>query len=913
MDSDRSSRVEEIYRRSLEQEQGGRADFVAQACGDDADLRRAVDARLGQGAMTVASVPSELRQLGVYKLEARLGAGGMGDVFRAVDTRLDRRVAIKLVKPEFIARFEREARAISALNHRHVCTLYDVGPNFLVMELIEGETLVDRVRAGPLPFDAVVRSGAEIAEALAAAHAQGIVHRDLKPGNVMIGRDGVKVLDFGVAKLTARPAAITTETGLAMATPMYMAPEQAAGRECTGATDLFALGLLLYEAVAGSLPFPGASLGSMLALGEVSIPRPCPARTARARKLNSLILRLLDQEPAKRPTAAQTAFVLRDLGRHSKHPAWLVPAAIAAGAALAAAALWWYLEPGAVRHPLQVSRVEMVTNYAGDEFTPAVSPDGARVAFAWRRPEGVHLYLTSLSGDQEPTPLTMATPEEKAAGDAPEEFSPAWSPDGGTIAFLRRRTATSGDIVTIPAEGGSERVLRQVRLVRLNAAAWLAWSPDGAELAFSEESRATGRATLFSLRLADGSVRELTVPPEGVSGDTSPAFSPDGRSLAFVRWRSPGSAFIQVQPLDTAGKPNGQPVTVDEGSSPAWFDDSRLLFVGDNRIFEWHASAPPQQVYVSSDRLIMLAVARHREQRQPSLLVAQSNAAGPRLWKLPLKARGQVAGRAELQTRFGSGVANPDFSPDGRHVAFASSRGGNPEIWMADPDGANLTQLTMLGLQRAGIPRWAPDGHRIAFFARMRDEPQIYVVDTDRPEAGPRQITFDVPGCNVPSWSRDGVWVYCSRRIAGELRLYRVKVAEEGRDRQLERLFEGKDARETADGRILYIKDDRPGLFSRSLAGNPLDNPEERLVDDIIGPIAYYAPTLDGVYYTGQNRLGGYVSLRFFDNARHVAVDVAPGSATGAMAALAVSPDGKELFYAQEAQAGIDLALIDFR
>jgi Tol biopolymer transport system component len=913
MGPDRSSRVEEIYRRSLEQEQGRRADFVARECGDDDDLRRAVEARLGLGAVTVVSAAPEPRQLGAYKLEARLGAGGMGEVFRAVDTRLDRRVAIKLVKPEFIARFEREARAISALNHRHVCTLYDVGPNFLVMELIDGDTLVDRIRTGPLPFEALLRYGAEIAEALAAAHARGIVHRDLKPGNVMIASDGVKVLDFGLAKLTTRPLADTTETGFAMATPMYMAPEQAAGRECTGATDLFSLGLVLYEAAAGSLPLPGASLGSMLALGDVSIPKPCRGTTPRARKLNSLILKLLEKDPAKRPASAtETAQILRDLGKHSKHPRWVAPVGIAAGAIVAAAVVWWYREPRAAVDLLQVSRVEMVTNYAGDEITPAVAPDGTRVAFAWARPEGVRLYLTSLSGEQEPTPLTQAAPGDKDASGTTEDLSPAWSPDGATIAFVRKRSARSGDIVTIPAGGGSERILRQVQLVGLDGATSLAWNPSGAELVFSEESRATGRATLFSLRLADGSVHELTAPPEGVSGDTSPAFSTDGRSVAFVRHRSPGSAFIQVQPLGADGNRNGEPLTVDAGYSPVWFDDSRLLFAGEARIFQWRAGRAAQQVYVSSDRLLGLAVARYRDNRRPSLVAAQRNAAGSRLWKAPLKARGEMASRPELQAGFSNGVANPDFSPDGRHVVFASTRSGNPEIWMADADGANLRQLTMLGLQRTGIPRWAPDGHRIAFFARMPDEPQIYVIDIDHLEAGPRQMTFDVPGCNVPSWSRDGMWLYCSRRVAGELRLYRTKVTGEGRD-QLERLFEGKDARETADGRILYIKDDRPGLFSRSLVGNPLANPEEQLVDDIIGPIAYYAPTTDGVYYTGQNGLGGYVSLRFFDYARHSAVDVAPRSATGPMAALTVSPDGRELLYAQQAEPGVDLALIDFR
>jgi eukaryotic-like serine/threonine-protein kinase len=911
VDSDRSRRIEDVYRRVLEQEPGRRLDAIERECGGDVELRRAVEVRLAQGHETVGWVPPELRQLGSYTLEARLGAGGMGEVFRAVDTRLGRGVAIKVVKQEFGARFQREARAISALNHRHVCTLYDIGPNFLVMELIDGETLAERIRRGPLPLADVLRYGAEIAEALAAAHAQGIVHRDLKPGNVMIGADGVKVLDFGLAKLTTGPVDAPTETRLAMATPAYMSPEQALGRECDGATDLFALGLVLHEMLVGALPFPGASLGSMLALGEVSIPKPIRSRAPRARKLNALVLRLLEKAPARRPaSAADVARTLRAIGGRGAGWRWALPVGAAAGVLVAVAGFWWYRTSGSgPEAPLQVSRVEMVTNYVGDETTPAVSPDGSRVAFAWRGEQGVRLYVTALSGDVDPAQLTHSgnPPAETTA-----DVSPAWSPDGRTIAFVRKRGATNGEIMTIPAGGGSETSLRQIRLIGLGGTS-LAWSQNGAELAFSEASRATGRATVFALRVADAQIRQLTAPPDGVSGDASPSFSPDGRSLAFERWLSPGSTTVQVQALDADGAPRGEPVLVDDGRSPAWLDRSRLLFLAGTRILQRSTNGPSRQVYISSDQLLGLAAVRHHGNGPPGVVVAQRSATGPRLWKLPLKGPGQAAGRPELQTRFGNGVTNPDFSPDGRHVVFASSRSGTPEIWMANPDGGDLTQLTTLGLARNGIPRWAPDSRRVAFFARMPDEPQIYVIDWTQREARPRQVTHDVPGCIVPTWSRDGVWVYCSRRVAGEMRLYRVKPTEDGREPQLERLFEGKDARETADGRILYVKDDRPGLFSRSLAGNPLENPEERLVDDIIGPIAYYAPTAAGVYYRSQNSFGRYESLRFFDYARRTAVDVAPRSTTGAMAALTVSPDGTELLYAQQAEPGVDLALIEFR
>jgi eukaryotic-like serine/threonine-protein kinase len=209
-------------------------------------------------------------QLGPYKIEGPLGAGGMGQVYRGRDTRLGRAVAIKVSAQEFSGRFEREARAISALNHPHICTLYDVGSNYLVMELVEGETLAARLRKGALPINLVVSYGIQIASALAAAHARGIVHRDLKPANIMITKSGVKVLDFGLAKI-ARPAdapkqseSLTAENAV-MGTLGYMAPEQVEGKACDARTDLFALGLILAEMTTGKRVITGDSRAALIA------------------------------------------------------------------------------------------------------------------------------------------------------------------------------------------------------------------------------------------------------------------------------------------------------------------------------------------------------------------------------------------------------------------------------------------------------------------------------------------------------------------------------------------------------------------------------------------------------------------------------------------------------------------------
>ena len=887
----------------------GSKDTVSELPGDEAPLTHA------------EAPPENPSGFGSYRIQEPLGAGGMGTVYRAVDERLGRSVAIKVTKAPYSERFQREARAISALNHPNICTLYDVGPNYLVMELLDGPTLAEEIRRGPVALAAALRFGAQIAAALAEAHGQGIVHRDLKPGNVVLTRHGVKVLDFGLAKVVSDTD--LTKTSAILGTPPYMAPEQTQGEEADSRADLFALGLVLYEMIKGKLPFPGASLGNMLASGaEVSIEPPCKAGTSVAARLNTLILGLLERDPKRRTQSAaavrEELLALAAL-KHQHGPSKPVMAAVVTGVlALTAAAVWWSSRSGtpAQRWP-EVSRVSLVTTYPGDETTPAVSADGEWVAFSWQGESGGHrdIYVTRSDGAEQPRRLTHDPSEDTA------DAFPAWSPDGREIAFVRRRGGTAGEIFVIPADGGEERHLLDIRLLFFPASSWLAFTPDGGQIVFASASLETGRSTLFSMRLADAKVSNLIATPDGVIGDASPALSPDGRSLAFLRWSSPTVSTLLVQAIGTDGEPRGEPSTVPgtgvAGGSPTaltWAGDRQLFFAERQRILEWEPGANPEQVYLSSSQLTGLAIAGRDAKGVPRLIAAQRNRPAPQIWKISLRSAGSADGSPALLSELGNDVAYPDYSPDGEHLALISGgRSGNPEVWIADADGSNLRQLTRTGLKSLSVPRWSPDNRHIAFFARQGTEPQIYVIDATGEQAVPRQLTDEVPGCNIPTWSGDGKFVYCSRRIGGEMRLYRVAVeSSQAGPTEMERWFEGKDAKETSDGRILYVKDDRPGLFARSLAGDPTANTEERLVSDIRGPIAYFSPVAEGIYYRSQDPSGNYVGLRFYDYERHESSEVMSAAITGPVGSLTVSPDGHSLLYSRAGAAEIDLALIQF-
>jgi serine/threonine protein kinase len=408
-------------------------------------LDQSPDGFLADPTRPVVAVGAEL---GPYRIEAQIGEGGMGTVYRAVDKRLGRVVAIKTASESYSERFQLEARAISTLNHPHVCILYDVGPNYLVMEFIEGSTLAAEIRRGPLDPEMVARYGAQIAGALAEAHALGIVHRDLKPSNVMLTRHGVKVLDFGIAKTSAKANTHSeigiTETGAIMGTPAYMAPEQADGRPPNPVTDLFALGLVLYEMAVGKLPFPGASLGQMLASGsQPAVPAASRERAGVPASLDGLVAKLLQKDPATRPQSA--ADVARELSviadrlaapstrvRSLWRPVFAVPA-VTLLLALAAGGIWLYQrshqplarQDAAVTNPLSYTQL---TSFTDSAVGPVLSPDGRMLAFfrsdsSFLTPDQIWVKLLP---NGEPVQVTH---------DARPKYNIAFSPDSGRIAY----------------------------------------------------------------------------------------------------------------------------------------------------------------------------------------------------------------------------------------------------------------------------------------------------------------------------------------------------------------------------------------------------------------------------------------------------------------------------------------------
>jgi serine/threonine protein kinase len=293
MSPERFRRIEELYHAAREGTPEDRAALLART---DSELRREVESLLSESGggefldqPAIRNAPELLEDvaavrvaagacLGPYRIESKLGEGGMGEVFRAIDTRLGRAVAIKTSQERFGARFEREARAIASLNHPNICTLHDVGPNYLVMELVEGETMAARLKSGPLPLSVALPYALQIAAALVEAHGKGIIHRDLKPGNIMVGKSGVKVLDFGLARMGQDDA--ITASQMIVGTPAYMAPEQREGKPADARTDIYAFGWVLYEMLTGARVGP-------------------QRKRIRSRKLEAIVKRCLEEEPGR--------------------------------------------------------------------------------------------------------------------------------------------------------------------------------------------------------------------------------------------------------------------------------------------------------------------------------------------------------------------------------------------------------------------------------------------------------------------------------------------------------------------------------------------------------------------------------------------------------------------------------------
>ena len=872
------------------------------------------------------------RTIGHYQVLEKLGEGGMGVVYTARDTHLDRFVAIKVLPPDKVAdperrrRFVQEAKAASALNHPNIITIHDIahqdGLDFIVMEYVAGKTLSQLIGRKGLKLNETLKCAIQIADGLAKAHAVGIVHRDLKPGNVMVTGDGlVKVLDFGLAKLSeplsGEEAPTQTAEGTIVGTVAYMSPEQAQGKPVDARCDIFSFGSMLYEMVTGRQAFHGDTKISTLAAVINKEPEPLSAEVPH--DLEKLITRCLRKQPERRfQHMADVKVALEELKEESDsgrlasgadlQPAdprrrWVLLAVGLTAAVALAATLW--LWPGRTSTPpTQAPLVPVpLTSYPGSESHPSFSPDGSQVAFAWNGEarDNWDIYVKMI-GTEKPLRLTS---------DPAWEAYPVWSPDGRWIAFVRLLDAKKLGYYLIPPIGGPARKLAEVTLDPSGdlEGPYHCWSPDGKWLVTVERDSPKESYGLFALSVDAGERRRLTLPEARLTGDSTPAISPDGRTLIYSRISAAGVADLYSLALSDDLKPQGRPRKLTAGPgmhlSPAWTVDGKEIVYSTGpepgRTL-WRLSASgagsPQPLAFAGQDADYPAISRKGDRLVFVRVLRDVN-----IWRLDVP---ETDRQTSATAKFIASTREdrvPQYSPDGRRIAFQSDRSGSPEIWVCQSDGSSPVCLTSFRGPVTGQPRWSPDGRRIAFFSAAAGSRDIYVIDS---EGGPpRQLTKDPADEAVPSWSRDGQWVYFHARRTAEIQIWKVP-ASGGEAVQVTRNG-GSQGWESADGRALFFKKGDSLRTVPLVKGMPAGS-ETQVLDSV--DRANYQVAEAGIYFIATPDATGAYAVRFYDFAARGIRTIATIRQPVAWG-FAVSPDRRTILYAQQDEAGADLMLVE--
>jgi len=714
---------------------------------------------------------------GRYDIERQIGSGGMAVVYLAHDVKHNRKVALKVLRPELAAaigheRFLREIEIAGSLSHPHILPLYDSGrvggraderlddpgksttaqpPNrstaeflYYVMPYVDGESLRDRIdRDKQLPLDEAMTLAREVADALSYAHSRGVIHRDIKPENIMLQSGHAVVTDFGIARaVDAAGGDRLTETGMAIGTPQYMSPEQAAGeQDLDGRTDLYSLACVLYEMLAGEPPFTGPTVESVIRQHLVADP---PAitqmRPAVPDEVAGILQRALAKNRADRfNPVAQFADAL---GSGVRLPAaaraqprrWLVPSLVAAivVALGVAGALLFRGEPTT----LVFGATTQITLDPGLEIDAAISPDGSMVAYAAGPPTRMQIYVRQVSGGR-----TVRLTDDTTM----HHRWPRWSPDGTRVAYI----AEDGTIAAVPALGGPARLLVRLELdpgqssgqtIDMGPILGFDWSPDGDQLVYVRSWPSMGE--IYTQSASGGPPTEVAV----IDQAHSPAWSPDGSKIAvatgnpeFVFGRkyfaNEGQSGITVVPL------NGQPPIriADQTAvnvSPVWTPDGNALLWASSRegrrdIYRVAVSrsgeprATPHRVTTGLD-VFSLSLNSDGTRLAYSALVTSSN-----VWAIDIPRQGVASSTtARPITRGNQTIETADVSRDGQWLAFDSDRGGNYDIWRMPIEGGEPVQVTT-DLSSDFAPAWAPDGRELSFHSLRSGNRDLYTIAAD--------------------------------------------------------------------------------------------------------------------------------------------------------------------------------------
>ena len=691
------------------------------------------------------------KRLGPYEILGALGAGGMGEVYKARDTRLDRTVAIKVLStdlardPTLKERFEREARAVSSLNHPHICTLHDIGSDsgidYMVMEHLEGETLASRLERGALPVADVLRTGVQIADALDKAHRRGLVHRDLKPGNIFLTREGAKLLDFGLARSSGSGSVISrtadetptmtvplTAAGTIIGTFSYMAPEQLEGDEADARSDIFAFGVVLYEMLAGQRAFPGKNPASIIAAILKEEPRPLSDLAPSApTALQRIIRTCLSKDPEHRHQSIHDLKLalqwIAEAGpdatppaaepRRGMHPGWIAAGVLAA----AALAGWWIVatswratpsQPAALRFTIPQPEGTTLSGHAASEPDLAISPDGRALVFVGVSSAGVGtLWLRQLdSSEAYPIPGTEGGQD------------PFWSPDGRFIGFF-----AEGKLRKAPIQAGPVQAICDAPDARGGA-----WSPSGLILVGSR----TAGSGIMGVPDSGGTLRPITtVPPEeGVYSHQWPDLLPDGRRFLFLSFTAGrGTRTIRMGSLDAP-----EVRTIAESEFPAdYLDPGYLMHLRGGALvaqpFSPATGALSGEPILVTEKLATASI--------PGMVNFDVAPGGVIVWR---RAQAVVATQMTWVDRAGrrtetvgepSGDVSLSLSDDGTRAAVGriipgvdwAATGELPtDVWVVDLQRRVASRATFTPQQNDENPLWTPDGEQI-IFASHRDGP----------------------------------------------------------------------------------------------------------------------------------------------------------------------------------------------